>query len=395
MFVYDLETLGYLAVNDAAVHQYGYSRDEFSRMTLRDLCLPEEVPALLKMLSSTRPVFERRGVWRHRRKDGSVIDVEITAHGLQFGGRDASIVAALDVTDRKQRERDAQMLTNEISHRIKNNLQLIVHLIAFEARSMAQPYVQGYNAMQARIGAIAQLYDLISQSSHGQTVAVDAYLREIAKTMSASLLGNNSGIKIEVKAEALYIDANRAVPFGLLVNELTTNAIKQAAEFGIVAGGQKLAALLLFINDVHSLGLKTAQGLSFTESFYWDMNDQTRAWSKKFSAQTKTGAMPSMTQAGLYSGVLHYLKALEAMGGNPHDGAKVVAKMKELPTDDVLFGKGTIRADGRKMLPAYLFEVKKPEESKYPWDYYKLVATIPAEEAARPLSESECPLIKK
>src|ERR1700688_443286 len=175
----------------------------------------------------------------------------------------------------------------------------------------------------------------------------------------------------------------------------TTNAIKQASEFGIVAGGQKLAALLLFINDVHSLGLKTAQGLTFTESFYWDINDKTREWSKRFQKLSPKGTMPSMTVAGNYAAVLHYLKAMEALGGNPHDGAKVVAKMKELPTDDVLFGKGTIRADGRKMLPAYLFEVKKPEESKYPWDYYKLVATIPAEEAARPLSESECPLVKK
>jgi branched-chain amino acid transport system substrate-binding protein len=175
----------------------------------------------------------------------------------------------------------------------------------------------------------------------------------------------------------------------------TTNAIKQAAEFGIVAGGQKLAALLLFINDVHSLGLRTAQGLTFTESFYWDMNDNTREWSKRFQKLSPKGTMPSMTVAGLYSGVLHYLKTLETMGGNSHDGAKVVAKMKELPTDDPLFGKGTIRIDGRKLLPAYLFEVKKPEESKYPWDYYKLIATIPAEEAARPLSESECPLVKK
>jgi len=175
----------------------------------------------------------------------------------------------------------------------------------------------------------------------------------------------------------------------------TTNAIKQASEFGIVAGGQKLAALLLFINDVHSLGLKTAQGLTFTESFYWDMNDKTREWSKRFQKLSPKGTMPSMTVAGLYSGVLHYLKTLEAMGGNPHDGAKVVAKMKELPSDDVLFGKGTIRVDGRKLIPAYLFEVKKPGESKYPWDYYKLIATIPAEEAARPLSESECPLVKK
>ena len=175
----------------------------------------------------------------------------------------------------------------------------------------------------------------------------------------------------------------------------TDNAIKQAAEFGIVTGGQKLAALLLFINDVHSLGLKTAQGLTFTESFYWDMNDQTRAFSKRFAAQTANHAMPSMTQAGNYAAVLHYLKALDALGGNPHDGAKVVAKMKELPTDDPLFGKGPLRADGRRIIPAYLFEVKKPEESKYPWDYYKLVATIPAEDAAVPLAQSECPLVKK
>jgi branched-chain amino acid transport system substrate-binding protein len=175
----------------------------------------------------------------------------------------------------------------------------------------------------------------------------------------------------------------------------TTNAIKQASEFGIVAGGQKLAALLLFINDVHSLGLKTAQGLSFTESFYWDMNDQTRAWSKRFMALSPKGTMPSMTVAGNYAAVLHYLKALEALGGNPHDGAKVVAKMKEIPTDDPLFGKGPLRIDGRRMIPAYLFEVKKPEESKYPWDYYKLIATISPEDAAKPLKASECPLVKK
>jgi branched-chain amino acid transport system substrate-binding protein len=175
----------------------------------------------------------------------------------------------------------------------------------------------------------------------------------------------------------------------------TTNAIKQASEFGIVAGGQKLAALLLFINDVHSLGLKTAQGLTFTESFYWDQNDATRAWSKRFSALASKNAMPSMTQAGNYAMVLHYLKAMEALGGNPHDGAKVVAKMKELPTDDPLFGKGPLRADGRRLIPAYLFEVKKPDESKYPWDYYKLIATISPEDAAKPLSQSDCPLVKK
>jgi branched-chain amino acid transport system substrate-binding protein len=175
----------------------------------------------------------------------------------------------------------------------------------------------------------------------------------------------------------------------------TTNSIKQASEFGIVSGGQKLAALLLFITDVHALGLKTAQGLTFTESFYWDLNDKTREWSKRFAKQSPKGLMPSMTVAGNYAGILHYLKALEALGGNPHDGAKVVAKMKELPTDDPLFGKGPLRADGRRLIPAYLFEVKKPEESKYPWDYYKTVATIAPEDAAKPLEASECPLVKK
>ena len=175
----------------------------------------------------------------------------------------------------------------------------------------------------------------------------------------------------------------------------TTNAIKQASEFGITAGGQKLAALLLFITDVNALGLDVAQGLQMTETFYWDMNDGTRAFSKRFSARMKNKAMPSMVQAGVYASVIHYLKALDALGGNPHDGAKVVAKMKEIPTDDPLFGKGVIRADGRKIHPGYLFEVKKPSESKYPWDYYKLVATIPADEAFQPLSLSTCSLVKK
>jgi branched-chain amino acid transport system substrate-binding protein len=175
----------------------------------------------------------------------------------------------------------------------------------------------------------------------------------------------------------------------------TTNSIKQAAEFGIVKGGQRLAGLLLFITDVHSLGLNVAQGLNFTETFYWDLNDDTRKFGKRFADRTKSKAQPSMVQAGVYSGLIHYFKALEAMGGNPHDGAKIVAKMKEMPTDDPLFGKGSIRADGRKIHPAYLFEVKKPSESKGPWDYYKLVGTTPGDQAFRPLSESACPLLKK
>ena len=172
----------------------------------------------------------------------------------------------------------------------------------------------------------------------------------------------------------------------------TINSIKQASEFGITKAGQNLAGLLVFLTDVHSLGLQTAQGLILTETFYWDLNDQTRAWSKRFAA-AHNGKHPSMANAGVYGVVLHYLKAIDA--AKTDDGTKVTAKMKELPTDDPLFGKGVIRQDGRKLHNAYLFEVKKPSESKYPWDYYKLRATIPAEQAFRPINEGDCPLVKK
>jgi branched-chain amino acid transport system substrate-binding protein len=175
----------------------------------------------------------------------------------------------------------------------------------------------------------------------------------------------------------------------------TTNTIKQAAEFGIVKGGQKLAALLLFLTDVKAIGLETAQGLNFTETFYWDMNDQTRAFSKRFADKMKNNAPPTMVQAGVYAGVRHYFKALEALGGNPHDGAKVVEKMKSMPTEDDLFGKGEIQPNGRTIHNAYLFEVKKPSESKGPWDFYKLVGTVPGDQAFTPLSESKCALLKK
>jgi branched-chain amino acid transport system substrate-binding protein len=173
----------------------------------------------------------------------------------------------------------------------------------------------------------------------------------------------------------------------------TINSVKQAAEFGIVQGGQNLAALLMFITDVHALGLQTAQGLVFTEAWYWDMNDQTRAFAEEFAA-ANNGAKPSMTQAGVYSAVIHYLKAVHELGSDA-DGAKVVEKMKSMPTEDRVFGKGHIRADGRKIHDMYLFEVKKPEESKGPWDYYKLRAVIPADQAFRPIEEGECPLVKK
>jgi branched-chain amino acid transport system substrate-binding protein len=172
----------------------------------------------------------------------------------------------------------------------------------------------------------------------------------------------------------------------------TTNTIKQAAEFGIVKGGQSLAGLLVFITDVHALGLPTAQGLIMTEAFYWDANDRTRAFAKRF-AELDRGIHPTMVHAGVYAETLHYLKAVEALKSD--DGTKVIAKMKETPTDDPLFGKGSIRADGRKLHPMYLFEVKKPSESKGPWDYYKLRATIPAEQAFRPIDQGDCPLVKK
>ena len=190
----------------------------------------------------------------------------------------------------------------------------------------------------------------------------------------------------------LQAQASKAKVIGLAnAGGDTTNAIKQAYEFGIVKGGQTLAGLLVFLTDIHSLGLEKAQGLYLTETFYWDLNDQTRAWSKRFAA-LNSGKYPSMDQAGVYAGILHYLKAIDA--GKTDDGTKVAQKMKDLPTDDVLFGKGSIRKDGRKLHPAYLFEVKKPSESKGPYDYYKLLATIPADQAFRPLNEGDCPLVK-
>jgi branched-chain amino acid transport system substrate-binding protein len=191
----------------------------------------------------------------------------------------------------------------------------------------------------------------------------------------------------------LQAQASKAKVIGLAnAGGDTINSIKQAGEFGITAGGQKLAGLLVFLTDVHSLGLATAQGLVLTESFYWDTNDQTRGWSDRFAKLNK-GNKPTMVQAGVYSGMLHYLKAVEA--AKSKDSAVVMAKMKEMPTEDPLFGKGSVRADGRKMHDMYLFEVKKPGESKGPWDYYKQVSVLPAEQAFRPIAESECPLVKK
>jgi len=190
----------------------------------------------------------------------------------------------------------------------------------------------------------------------------------------------------------LQAQASKAKVIGLAnAGGDTINSIKQAAEFGITQGGQNLAGLLVFISDVHAIGLQSAQGLVLTESWYWDANDANREFTKKFQAQFR-GKYPTMVHAGVYSAVTHYLKAVEALKSDA-DGKAVVAQMKATPTDDKLFGKGSIRADGRKIHDMYLFEVKKPSESKHAGDYYKVRATIPAAEAFRPLKDGGCPLV--
>jgi branched-chain amino acid transport system substrate-binding protein len=170
----------------------------------------------------------------------------------------------------------------------------------------------------------------------------------------------------------------------------TINSIKQAAEFGVVEGGQKLAGLLVFITDIHSLGLKTANGLQLTSAFYWDQNDETRAWSKRF--MEKVNHAPTMVQGGVYGAVMHYLNAIKATGSD--DGLTVVKKMKETPVNDFMTKNGKILENGRLIRDMYLFEVKKPSESKGPWDYFKQIATIPGEQAFKRPGGNECPLVK-
>jgi len=172
----------------------------------------------------------------------------------------------------------------------------------------------------------------------------------------------------------------------------TINAIKQSAEFGITQAGQRLAGLLVFISDVHSLGLQTAQGLVVTTGFYWDYNDETREFSKRWS-ERMGGRMPTMSQAGCYSGALHYLKAVQAAGTD--EAKAVAAKMRELPVNDFFAKNGKVREDGRMVHDMYLAQVKSPDDSKYPWDYYKILRVIPGDEAYKPLSETECPFLKK
>ena len=191
--------------------------------------------------------------------------------------------------------------------------------------------------------------------------------------------------------------ASRAKVIGLAnAGTDTTNCIKQAAEFGITRRGIKLASLLMFMPDVHSLGLATAQGLICTETFYWDLNDRTRAFTRRVSPTLPAGVPLCMNHVGGYASVLHYLKVVADMGvaQAKASGTEVVARMKAMPCDDDCFGPGSIRADGRKLHPAYLFEVKTPAESTGQYDYYKLLQTTPGEEAFRPLSEGACPMVR-
>jgi branched-chain amino acid transport system substrate-binding protein len=192
----------------------------------------------------------------------------------------------------------------------------------------------------------------------------------------------------------LQAQASKAKIIGLInAGGDTITSIKQAAEFGLTRQGQKMAAMVLYITDVHSLGLQVAQGLQFTSAFYWDLNDQTREWSRRFAARNR-GNMPSQLQAGVYSAALHYLKAVESLG-SAKDGKRVIEVMKEIPVSDPLFGSGSIREDGRKLHNMYLFETKSPSESKGPWDYYKLLRTISASEAFRPMQDGGCPFIQR
>lgn len=225
--------------------------------------------------------------------------------------------------------------------------------------------------------------------------ALERDTSEVVKAAGGKVLGS---VKVPLATQdfssfLLQAQSSKAKIVGLAnAGGDTINSIKQASEFGIVKGGQKLAGLLVFLPDVHGLGLQVAQGLNITEAWYWDLNDSSRAWAKRFAAANK-GTYPSSDHAGVYAGVLHYLKAIDA--AKTDDGTKVVAKMKEMPTDDPLFGKGSIRADGRKIHPVYLFEVKKPSESKGPYDYYTVKQTIPADQAFRPMAEGNCPLVAK
>ncbi len=216
----------------------------------------------------------------------------------------------------------------------------------------------------------------VIESGGGKVLGAVKHPLQSADFSSFLLQAQNSGAKIVALANG---------------GSDTINSVKQAAEFGLTEHGQKLAALAIYITDVHAIGLKGSQGLVLTTAFYWDRDDETRAWSRRFFA--RHGAMPTQAQAGVYSAVMHYLKAIAATGTD--EARAVVTRMKAMPVDDFFARGGKIRADGRMVHDMYLAQVKKPEDSHYAWDYYKILHTIPGDQAFRPLGESECPLVVK
>jgi branched-chain amino acid transport system substrate-binding protein len=235
-------------------------------------------------------------------------------------------------------------------------------------------------------------YFITADYAFGAAMEADArrYIAAVGGTVIGSVRQPQG--TMDFASALLQAQSSKAKVIGLAnAGADTVNALKGAAEFGIVAGGQKLAAMLVFLTDVHALGLPTAQGLQLTESFYWDLDDKSRAWSKRFGERFG-GRMPTMAHAGVYSAVTHYLQAVAA--ANTLDAVAVSAKMHELKISDAILENAEIREDGRVMRPYYLFEVKSPAESKAPYDYYKLIREIPAQEAARPLNEGHCPLVK-
>jgi branched-chain amino acid transport system substrate-binding protein len=252
---------------------------------------------------------------------------------------------------------------------------------------------------QANVTALAAVkqgldtwFFLSADYAFGQDMVRDA--TNVIKKSGGKVLGgvNHPLNSSDFSSFLLQAQASKAKVIGLAnAGGDTINGIKQAAEFGIVKGGQKLSPMLIYITDVDTLGLETAQGLVFSEGFYWDMDDQTRAFSKRFMERTKRA--PTSPQASVYSSVLHYLKAVKAAGTT--DSAPVMKIMKETPINDMFARNGKIREDGRMVHDMYLFEVKKPSESKARWDYYKLLGTVEGKDAFQPFSESRCPLVKK
>ncbi len=314
--------------------------------------------------------------WFDQDKVDAILDVAASAPAL----------AVLDVAKQKNR---IVVFSGPGSERITNDLctPVSVHY-AYDTYALANTTAK---AMVQRGGKT--WFFLTADYAFGHTLQQSA--TAVVNEAGGQVLGaarhpiNTS----DFASYLLQAQASKAQVVGLAnAGGDTVNAIKAASEFGLTKNGtQKMAGLLLYINDIHAIGLKTAQGLVLTEAFYWDMNDATRAWSRKYFDKVKK--MPNMSQAGVYSSVTHYLKAVQAAGTD--ETAAVMKQMKTLPINDFFARNGRIREDGRMVHDMYLFEVKKPDESKYPWDYYKLLATVPGDQAFMPVAKSQCPLLKK